>query len=76
MKVPNGELTNLTEKQWAQVRTKAFKEWFGDWEKAANIKSGINALLRIANGEESVPKAARRNELSNLGGTAEISADP
>ena len=35
MKAPNGKATNLTEKQWAQVRTKAFKKWFGDWEKAA-----------------------------------------
>lgn len=32
MKTPNGKPTNLNEKQWAQVRTKAFKEWFGDWE--------------------------------------------
>lgn len=32
MKAPNGNPTNLTEKQWLQVRTKAFKEWFGDWE--------------------------------------------
>lgn len=32
MKAPNGKPTNLTEKQWVQVRTKAFKEWFGDWE--------------------------------------------
>ena len=29
---PNGKLSNLTERQYAQVRTKAFKEWFGDWE--------------------------------------------
>lgn len=29
---PNGKLSNLTEKQYAQVRTKAFKRWFGDWE--------------------------------------------
>ena len=28
----NGKLSNLTERQYAQVRTKAFKEWFGDWE--------------------------------------------
>ena len=28
---PNGKVSNLTEKQYAQVRTKAFKEWFGDW---------------------------------------------
>lgn len=32
MKAPNGNPTNLTERQWAQVRTKAFKDWFGDWE--------------------------------------------
>lgn len=29
---PNGNPSNLTEKQYAQVRTKAFKDWFGDWE--------------------------------------------
>ncbi len=32
MKAPNGNPTNLTERQWLQVRTKEFKEWFGDWE--------------------------------------------
>lgn len=32
MKAPNGNPTNLNERQWAQVRTKAFKDWFGDWE--------------------------------------------
>ena len=32
MKAPNGKTTNLTERQWLQVRTKSFKEWFGDWE--------------------------------------------
>ena len=29
---PNGKVSNLTERQYAQVRTKAFKNWFGDWE--------------------------------------------
>lgn len=29
---PNGKPSNLTERQYAQVRTKAFKDWFGDWE--------------------------------------------
>ena len=32
MKAPNGKPTNLNERQWLQVRTKAFKNWFGDWE--------------------------------------------
>ena len=30
---PNGKPSNLTERQYAQVRTKAFKDWFGDWER-------------------------------------------
>lgn len=38
MKAPNGKPSNLNGKQWAQVRTKAFKKWFGDWEKAARIE--------------------------------------
>lgn len=29
---PNGKPSNLNEYQYAQVRTKAFKDWFGDWE--------------------------------------------
>ncbi|MBQ9693720.1 MAG: hypothetical protein IJV69_03085, partial [Kiritimatiellae bacterium] len=32
LKAPNGKPTNLTERQWVQVRTPAFKQWFGDWE--------------------------------------------
>ena len=32
MKAPNGKKTNLTEKQWLQVRTLNFKKFFGDWE--------------------------------------------
>ena len=31
-KAPNGKPSNLTEQQWLQVRTPAFKQWFGDWE--------------------------------------------
>lgn len=32
MKAPNGADTKLTAEQWAMVRTKNFKAWFGDWE--------------------------------------------
>jgi len=31
-KAPNGQPSNLNDKQWEQVRTPAFKKWFGDWE--------------------------------------------
>lgn len=39
MKAPNGKPTRLSERQWVQVRTPAFKAWFGDWEAAANRKA-------------------------------------
>jgi hypothetical protein len=29
---PNGQPSNLNDKQWEQVRTPEFKKWFGDWE--------------------------------------------
>ena len=32
MRATNGKPTNLTERQWMQVRTPSFKRWFGDWE--------------------------------------------
>lgn len=32
MKAPNGKPTKLMERQWVQVRTPAFRAWFGDWE--------------------------------------------
>ena len=38
MKAPNGQPTKLNERQWLQVRTSAFKNWFGDWEKSARIE--------------------------------------
>ena len=37
MKAPNGKPTNLTATQWVKVRTQAFKNWFGDWEKIAKL---------------------------------------
>ena len=42
MKAPNGKNSNLSERQWLQVRTKAFKEWFGDWEN--NPKDASKAV--------------------------------
>ena len=39
LKAPNGKASNLNERQWIQVRTKAFKDWFGDWELAFKQKS-------------------------------------
>lgn len=41
---PNGTISNLTEKQYAQVRTKAFKDWFGDWETANNLLANLDKV--------------------------------
>ena len=41
MKAPNGKDTNLTEDQWLAVRTAAFKNWFGDWEKEPQNASKV-----------------------------------
>lgn len=38
---PNGKPSNLTEEQYVQVRTKAFKDWFGDWENNPNESSKV-----------------------------------
>ena len=40
---PNGKPSNLTAEQYDLVRTKAFKQWFGDWENdSANASKVID----------------------------------
>ena len=46
MKAPNGEPTKLNERQWVQVRTENFKQWFGDWEFAAH-QQAIDELQTV-----------------------------
>ncbi len=41
MKAPNGSKTNLSLRQWVQVRTPSFKKWFGDWENDAQNTSSV-----------------------------------
>lgn len=47
MKAPNGKASKLTERQWLLVRTKAFKAWFGDWEKVALFKSARDEIMSM-----------------------------
>lgn len=61
MKAPNGKPTNLTERQWLQVRTKAFKNWFGDWERVAPSTEASNRLINYLNDISN-----RKNRFSNL----------
>ncbi len=44
-KTPNGERSNLNERQWLQVRTQAFKKWFGDW---INDPANASKMVQIS----------------------------
>lgn len=66
MKAPNGKKTNLTEKQWLQVRTGAFKKWFGDWEKAAHRFTVIEAKTAEFNNTDDAVKWASKNGIVGL----------
>lgn len=58
---PNGKPTKLSERQYAQVRTKAFKKWFGDWTKITqnedgtwNIPTDVSKIIDEETGEPKV----------------------
>lgn len=55
---PNGKVSNLTEKQYAQVRTKAFKEWFGDWEAHKQIEKKVTTGLEVSSSQAWVDGSA------------------
>ena len=53
LKAPNGKPTNLTERQWVQVRTPSFKKWFGDWEKTAELEKLLSdSPVSVLSGDE------------------------
>ena len=52
LKAPNGKDTNLTERQWVQVRIPSFKQWFGDWEAVAIQKWLEGEPVAVAVGDE------------------------
>lgn len=75
LRAPNGERTNLTERQWLQVRTPSFKRWFGDWEKVAVANAILgdadivaeNSLLDMPPKEQRIAAKALYDELKANG---------
>lgn len=71
---PNGKKSNLTERQYAQVRTKAFKDWFGDWEKGLIVQQDDKSYYRGQYDEPIIDKdgnlilKSRRDDLYNRAG--------
>jgi len=66
MKAPNSKATNLTEKQWLQVRTKAFKKWFGDWELANKLRM-INNIKPIKAKPHNLTKEQLQKKYAEIG---------
>jgi hypothetical protein len=60
LKAPNGQKSNLTEKQWHQVRTPEFKAWFGDWlnnpQNASKVLDENGEPLVVYHGTKSSKK--------------------
>lgn len=48
---PNGKPSNLNERQWVHVRTKAFKEWFGEWEHPKQIEKTITTGWEVSSSQ-------------------------
>lgn len=58
---PNDKPSNLDERQWVHVRTKAFREWFGDWTKithnpdgSLNIPKDVSKVIDEETGEPKI----------------------
>ena len=47
LKAPNGKKSNLSEKQWLQVRTPNFKRWFGNWNYNGNEQVKVTDITGL-----------------------------
>lgn len=67
---PNDKPTKLSERQYAQVRTKAFKEWFGDWTKITQNEDGTwnipNDVSKVIDEETGEPKVVYHGSTSDF----------
>jgi len=60
LKAPNGKPSNLNPRQWVQVRTEAFKKWFGDWERLAKF-TFVSEKTRDADAKTKLMKIAGKD---------------
>ena len=66
LKAPNGKDSHLSPKQWVQVRTKAFKDWFGDWELAKTLNLIDNIKPTSLDGIKSIGQKEAEYIVSNM----------
>lgn len=70
MKAPNSNPTNLNERQWLQVRTKNFINWFGDWinnrsEASKIVDENGEPLVVYHGGQKGINVFLNRDENPN-----------
>ena len=76
---PNGKPSNLTERQYAQVRTKEFIDWFGDWllqnpeEIIVTTKNTANKNQSWLDDSKVIKKDNKYYYINELGVNKEIS---
>ena len=67
---PNDKPTKLSERQYAQVRTKAFKKWFGDWTKITQNEDGTwnipNDVSKVIDFETGEPKVVHHGGMTGI----------
>ena len=68
---PNGKPSNLNAMQHAQVRTEAFKKWFGDWENdpenASKVVDENGEPLVVYHGTDNIRDVFKKGESGALG---------
>jgi hypothetical protein len=64
---PNGKPTNLNERQWVQVRTPLFKQYFGDWETAARVEAIKNIAPKEYKSTERTNRKDIKTEFGKIG---------
>ena len=67
LRAPNGKESNLTEKQWLEVRTPLFKERVGDWETLAFIDEVEHMPASTIKLHESLDKAGIKEVFKSFG---------
>ncbi|MDR3112978.1 MAG: hypothetical protein LBU09_01200, partial [Endomicrobium sp.] len=65
LKAPNGQSSNLDERQWVMTRTTAFKKWFGDWELAEKWNKFINEATQEITPHKSLSKKEAEDIFKN-----------
>lgn len=66
LKAPNGKKSNLNERQWLQVRTPAFKNWFGFYNLPQHKFTITNTEAASFNNVEDALKWAKDNGIIGL----------